>query len=166
MCALPMATAAVTFGLLNWLPAPADEVLAFTKAGETITWIRDGGEGRMCAVCIGTVGERVVFVAFVAGLAAGKPFPIPVTTERVYSIGPGNTLVEQGITAYLDLSGGARVRLPLKRQLIEVANGKITFSDRRVTQAEVRAYLDSKPKKCSLDGLIRFTEIRRKARGK
>jgi hypothetical protein len=166
MCLSTFAAAAVTFGLVNWLPAPPDEMRAFTKSGETTTKFRDRGDGRMCAVSVGKVGERVAFVAFVAGPPAGKPFPIPVSGERVYIIGPGNVLVEEGSTAFLDLPGGGRLRLPLRQQLIEVADGKLRCSNRRVTSAEVEAYLSSKHEKCCLDDLLRFVDARRKAAGK
>ncbi len=155
--------AATTLG--NWLPAPPAEFAAFTKKGH-VTWaVRPGRAGRVCCVNVGTVGDRVAFVVIALGPPDKGPFTSPVRAGAAPRQLDLNDVKDQNAQAYLDLPGGGKVALPLRRQLVEVADGKVRFSDRRVTRVEVEAYLDSKPKACSLDDLLRFVDGRRKQPG-
>jgi hypothetical protein len=155
-------SAAITaaIGLTNWLPATPDEFDTFTKHGNFTCTFATRQDGRVYAASVGTAGDRVAFVVIAIG-RPGKPLTSPVESVSSCRTRPDGTTVRESISATLHLPAGGKVRLPLRRQLIEVVDGNVRFSDRRVTPAEVRAYLDSKQKQCSLDDLLRFVDARR-----
>jgi hypothetical protein len=141
----------------NWLPAAPDELDTFARHADATTTVGGRADGRLYAVHVGTAGDKVAFLVIALGPPDGKPFTSPVRSWANPRKEPNGTTVRNA-EAFLDLPGGGKVRLPLRRQLVEVADGKVRFSDRRVSAAEVSAYLGSKPGRCSLDDLLRFVD--------
>jgi hypothetical protein len=115
---------------------------------------------------VGTVGNRVAFVVIGVSPANGKPEPNPVRVSSSYPIRSDGKAVRESLTASLVLPKDKSIPLPLRAQLIEVKDGKVRISNRRVTHADVKAYLDSKIENCSLDDLLKFIDARHKAAGK
>jgi hypothetical protein len=66
--------------------------------------------------------------------------------------------------AYLSYPDGEKVELPTSSQLIELVDGRLHESERRVTLGEFRAFRESKPEAYTIERLLVFVDARRKDR--
>ena len=166
MCPSAILSTAVSMGLTYGLPAPQAEFDAFTKGGDVRTTLGEAKGRRLFSVTVGTIGDRVAFVVLAMADPTDKSFTCPVVAGTGSTFGGGLKTPVSKTTAELNLPGGKTVPLPLRPQLIEVANGKVRAGARRVTKDEIDAFLKSKPDDYSLDSFLRFVDDRRKATGK
>jgi hypothetical protein len=105
-------------------------------------------------LAVGTVKKQLAFVVINRRVNDAEP----VQAWRNNQLLPGGATLSKS-EAFLALPSGM-VRLPIRHQLIEVTDGKVQFSDFRLTLADVEAYLKSAPPSYSLAGMLRFVAMR------
>ncbi len=154
----------VAASLALWLPAPPAVFDAFTKGGDVWHTLGKTPGGRLRSVTVGTAGDQAAFVVLAVGPPGGKAFTDPVSggsTWRTPNAGSSKT-VRTAIDAHLRLPGGGKLPLPVRAQVIEVADGKVRASGFRATKAEAEAYQRMESAECTLDDFQRFVKARRK----
>jgi hypothetical protein len=144
------------------LPAQAAEFDPFTRDLGDITSRTVGKPGTVGCVATGSVRGRLSFAVFSPSPSDGKPVACPVTEQSILGFRPDGNGYLKSRKVLLNLPKSGSVQLPIRAQLIEVKDGAVRLSARRVTLKELNSYLDSDDAECSLDDLLRYVDAQRK----
>jgi hypothetical protein len=78
-----------------------------------------------------------------------------VVTREIEQRGSGKGTKQEG---YLIDNIKGMIQLPTETQLYEIANGELSSSPERVSLAQIKGYLESKPNEYTLESLLAYSE--------
>jgi len=98
--------------------------------------------------------EELTFVLFETGSLNNPPGIRRVVTREIEQRGSGKGTKQEG---YLIDNMKGMIQLPTETQLYEIANGELSTRPERVSLAQMKGYLESKPNEYTLESLLAYS---------